>query len=54
MRDFRKIQAWQLADDLTVGIYQETRKFPKEALYGMTSQIRRAAYSVMNNTCPVK
>ena len=49
MRDYRKIQAWQLADDLTVAIYQETRVFPKEELYGMTSQIRRATYSVPSN-----
>ena len=49
MRDYTKIEAWKLADDLTVAIYERTRTFPKEELYGLTSQIRRAAYSVAAN-----
>lgn len=49
MRDYRKINAWQEADDLTVEVYQKTQSFPKEELYGLTSQIRRAAYSMPSN-----
>lgn len=49
MRDYTKIKAWQLADDLTVAIYTETRSFPREELYGLTSQLRRAASSVPAN-----
>src|SRR5213083_3420176 len=49
MRDYTKIEAWKLADDLTVVIYQRTRSFPKEELYGLTSQLRRASYSVPAN-----
>jgi four helix bundle protein len=49
MRDYRKIQAWELADDLTVKIYERTRSFPREELYRITSQIRRAAFSVPAN-----
>jgi four helix bundle protein len=49
MRDYTKIEAWQLADDLTVAIYERTRAFPKEELYGLTSQLRRAAYSTPAN-----
>ena len=49
MRDYRKIKAWQLADDLTVSVYRHTRGFPREELYGLTSQIRRASYSVPAN-----
>ena len=49
MRDYTKIRAWQFADDLVVSVYQHTRKFPREELYGMTSQLRRAAYSVPAN-----
>jgi len=49
MRDYTKIKAWRLADDLTVDIYDLTRDFPKEENYGLTSQIRRAAYSVPAN-----
>ena len=49
MRDYRKIQAWQLADDLTVAVYQVTNFFPRAEVYGLTSQLRRAAYSVPSN-----
>ncbi len=49
MRDYRKIDAWKLADDLTVIIYERTRKFPKEEIYGLTAQLRRAAHSVPAN-----
>jgi four helix bundle protein len=49
MRDYTKIEAWKLADDLTVRIYEITRSFPKDETYGLTSQLRRAAYSVPAN-----
>ncbi len=49
MRDYSKIKAWQLADDLTVAIYERTRSFPREEVYGLTSQLRRASYSVPAN-----
>jgi four helix bundle protein len=49
MRDYTKIEAWRLADDLTVAIYERTRPFPREEIYGLTSQLRRAAYSVPAN-----
>ncbi len=49
VRDYTKIKAWQLADDLTVAIYKATKTFPKDEVYALTSQIRRAAYSVPAN-----
>ena len=49
MRDYTKIEAWKLADDLTVAIYQQTQSFPREELYGLTSQLRRACSSVPAN-----
>jgi len=49
MRDYTKIEAWRLADDLTVAVYEQTRSFPKEEIYGLTSQLRRASYSVPAN-----
>ncbi len=49
MPDFRNIRAWQKADDLAVIIYQLTKSFPKSEMYGLTSQIRRAAVSVAAN-----
>lgn len=49
MRDYTKIEAWKRSDDLTVAIYERTRTFPKEEIYGLTAQLRRAAYSVPAN-----
>src|SRR5256712_12011222 len=49
MRDYTKIKAWRLADDLTVAVYERTRSFPKDEMYGLTSQLRRASYSVPAN-----
>ena len=51
MRDYKKIEAWKLADDLTVAVYQSTRGFPREEIYGLISQLRRSAYSVPANIC---
>lgn len=48
-RDFRKIRAWQLADALALGVYDATRGFPKSEVFGMTSQVRRAAVSIAAN-----
>jgi four helix bundle protein len=49
MRNFHNIRASQKSDDLAVAIYEATRSFPKEEVYALTSQIRRAAYSVPAN-----
>ena len=49
MRDFRKIEAWRLTDDLEAAVYRMTRRFPKEEVYGLTSQIRRSAVSAPAN-----
>jgi four helix bundle protein len=49
MRDHTKLRAFELADDLVVLIYKATKDFPKEEIYGLTSQMRRAAISVSSN-----
>lgn len=49
MRDFRKIIAWQKADDLVVLVYAVSRAFPSDERFGLTSQMRRAAVSVAAN-----
>ena len=49
MRDHTKLKAFELADDIAVLIYRITMKFPKEEIYGITSQMRRAAVSVPSN-----
>jgi len=45
----KKLIAWQKAMDLVERIYEVTRKLPREELYGLTSQLRRAAVSVPSN-----
>ena len=51
---WRKLEIWELSDDLAFKIYKVSRGFPKEEIYGITSQIRRAALSIPTNTCPIK
>ncbi|MGA3373784.1 MAG: four helix bundle protein [Terracidiphilus sp.] len=46
---FRDLQVWQRAIQLTVVIYRLTQSFPREEIYGLSSQIRRAAVSVPSN-----
>ena len=46
---YRDLVVWQQAMDLVVGIYEATRTWPKEELYGLTSQVRRAASSIPAN-----
>jgi len=49
MRDHTKLRAFELADELAVLVYRVTASFPREELYGLTSQMRRAALSVASN-----
>jgi four helix bundle protein len=48
-RSYRKLLVWQKAKALAAQIYQATEQFPRPELYGLTSQIRRAAVSVPSN-----
>ncbi|MBG8553582.1 four helix bundle protein [Hymenobacter guriensis] len=49
MFDFRKLIVWQEGHQLTLAVYQATRPFPKEELFGLTSQMRRSAASIPHN-----
>jgi len=49
MKDFKDLRVWQKSHALTLAIYRVTQRFPKEEMYGLTSQIRRAAVSVAAN-----
>ncbi len=46
---WKRLDVWKLADELAYKTYLITRKFPKEELYGPTSQLRRSALSVPTN-----
>jgi four helix bundle protein len=48
-QSFRDLVVWQRAMQLTVAIYRLTRDFPREEIYGLTSQVRRSAVSVPSN-----
>jgi four helix bundle protein len=49
IRDYRDLFVWQKAMDLVELVYRVTQSFPKEEIYGLTSQVRRAAVSVPSN-----
>jgi len=46
---FRDLQVWQRSMALTQAVYAATREFPKEEMFGLTSQVRRSAVSVPSN-----
>ena len=49
IKSFTDLNAWKEAHTLVLGIYQETKLFPKEELFGLTSQMRRSAVSITSN-----
>jgi len=49
IKSFEDLPVWQEARKFTNEIYDLTNKFPKEELYGLTSQVRRATVSIMSN-----
>jgi len=46
---YRDLRVWQSAMDSVVSVYHETQGFPKDEVYGLTSQMRRAAVSIPSN-----
>ena len=46
MRNYRDLQVWGKAHNLTLELYRVSQRFPREEIYGITSQLRRAAVSI--------
>lgn len=49
MRDFHNYKVWQRGHQFALDVYKQTKSFPKEELFGMTSQLRRASTSIPIN-----
>ncbi|ERJ60891.1 four helix bundle protein [Sphingobacterium paucimobilis] len=49
MKTHKDLDVWNKSMELVTAIYQHTKKFPKEEIYGLTNQIRRSAVSVPSN-----
>jgi four helix bundle protein len=49
VRTYRELIAWQKSIELVTAVYEATQSFPKEEIYGLTNQMRRAAVSVPSN-----
>ncbi len=49
MQDFKKLKVWRKSHELALAIYRATAQFPKNELYGLTSQLRRSSASIPAN-----
>ena len=49
MMPYERLRAWKACDDMAVAVYKATDRFPRHELYGLTSQLRRAAFSSAAN-----
>jgi four helix bundle protein len=49
MKDFRQLKVWEKAHVLTLAVYRNSKDFPKEEIYGLTSQMKRSASSIPTN-----
>ena len=49
MKDFKSLKAWGKAHELTLKVYNATKSFPREEVFGLTSQLRRACASIPAN-----
>jgi four helix bundle protein len=49
LKNFKELKVWQKAYQLCLEVYRVTRKFLKEEIYGLTSQVRRSAVSIPSN-----
>ena len=49
LKSYKELKVWQKAIELAIATYTVTKNFPKEELYGLTSQIRRSAFAIPAN-----
>ena len=49
IKNFRDLDVWKLGMEIVVDVYESTKSFPKEEVYGLVSQMRRAALSIASN-----
>ena len=49
MKDFRDLQVWHKAHQLTLAVYRSTSTFPRDERYGLTTQLRRSSSSIAAN-----
>jgi four helix bundle protein len=49
MQNYRKLKVWEKAHEFTLAVYKISATFPKDELYGLTSQIRRSSVSIPSN-----
>ena len=49
MQNFKNLDVWRKSHELTLKVYESTSQFPREEMYGLTSQIRRACASIPTN-----
>jgi four helix bundle protein len=49
MQNYKDLKVWEKAHHFTLSVYETTKSFPKEEIYGLTSQMRRAASSIPAN-----
>jgi len=49
MQDFKKLEVWRKAHELTLDVYRATESFPRTEVYGLTTQLRRSCSSIPAN-----
>ena len=49
IKDFRDLDVWKLGKEIVVDVYRTSKEFPREEMYGLVSQLRRAAVSIPSN-----
>lgn len=49
MNNYKELKVWQKSVELAVNVYEITKSFPRQEVYGLTSQIRRSAISIASN-----